>query len=976
MRTRRTQVAVSKLILAALPALFGCGALPPEAMTETTNTESSAAASASEVERLKLPSLWTSGPWNGSVGTFLADVTGGGTADLVAVSGSGIKVRPSSGSGFLPELNWSPSFVGSVANFIADVTGDGRADAVAIDASDVWVRRSTGTSFGAQETWLLTGFSGTVATHLVDVTGDKRADLVAFNASDVKVRRSNGSTFGSTEVWLQTSFQGSNGTFVADVTGDGLADLIGISSTSVAVRRGYGSGFGAAEVWHSDSVAGTVATRVADMTGDGLADVVAIHERQIVMYRGNRWLFGPREVIQNGTYAAGSWQLADVTGGADKRADVVHRPANEPIIVRSAQNRRIPLRFVQLLPMGGTPLTNQQLMNTVATANKAFLSAGIEFHVPAWNFHNVFNNELSDVRPKQISNPNASACSSPESEWRPDSLSESTLKLAVEQFNPACNLGYSDFAQIPRHRQLMWYVSGRCTWSGEILIYISTYCTNDGAHPAMSNHLIMDREDGMVFRNETNNTLAHELGHYLGLPHIWDGGAGHTDPETGLLALNSSFWDLVYGPGLITFDNRPTAQAFEASLLPIQIKGQGWYCPSNDPAKPCPSQVYPPGTLGLGMVGTPVRDTGSVWVTGDRRLKGLSLRTPSDGMNSINLMQYSYADPSGTHENRVRELSISQIEQLHAHFGRNNDIAGQILAASGAVLWADRPRLGLEGPAGATYRFVKTPGTAKIGPGTIASNGAETWVVGTSPFDQHGNQVHRWNPTLRRWDSINAGARQIALVSNGWTTFANVTPWAITTSPDPTIALPNAGVVKRWNGSTFADILNGTGLCVTSLAVGPRDAGTSLPYAWATGCTLGANGNRPIFRYRQLDGIGGWVQVIGAAVQVAVDQKGIPFARTNEGTVWQAVLDANGMPTGWNQLPMPTGRSAKYLATGGNRFFPQPPVALGDDGHIFTRSSLGTWFDAATPAPTLAQITGTMPFVWAVASDQTIWYGR
>ena len=78
---------------------------------------------------------WSHGPCFGSIGTFFADVDGDGRADCILVNSDTVTVRRSTGNDFGPgpqaNEDWThgPCF-GSKGTFFADVTGDGKADII------------------------------------------------------------------------------------------------------------------------------------------------------------------------------------------------------------------------------------------------------------------------------------------------------------------------------------------------------------------------------------------------------------------------------------------------------------------------------------------------------------------------------------------------------------------------------------------------------------------------------------------------------------------------------------------------------------------------------------------------------------------------------------------------------------------------------------------------------------------------------
>lgn len=136
--------------------------------------------------------------------TFLADVTGDGRADGVAVNPGDIWVAASNGSTLATPRRWlGGGFFGDRGVFFADVNRDGRADGVAVNGDSVWVTLSQrpdsgfyGTSFSAPQRWRSGAFSGELGVLVGDVNNDQRAVLVAVNPFSVWVSLSGGTSFG------------------------------------------------------------------------------------------------------------------------------------------------------------------------------------------------------------------------------------------------------------------------------------------------------------------------------------------------------------------------------------------------------------------------------------------------------------------------------------------------------------------------------------------------------------------------------------------------------------------------------------------------------------------------------------------------------------------------------------------------------------------------------------------------------------
>jgi MYXO-CTERM domain-containing protein len=193
----------------------------------------------------------------------VSDVNGDGHADLVSVNADGNAwVWPGTASGGFGGA--VPSFDGTLdsANLdgtghfivgVADVTGDGKSDLVAVNADGnayVWPGGSDG-KFGTA----VPSFDGTLdsvnldgAGHLIvgvsDVTGDGKADLVSVNSGDGNAWVWSGGADGtfsgavaSFEGTLNISNLDGTGHFivgVADTTGDGKSDLVSMNEDGSA----------------------------------------------------------------------------------------------------------------------------------------------------------------------------------------------------------------------------------------------------------------------------------------------------------------------------------------------------------------------------------------------------------------------------------------------------------------------------------------------------------------------------------------------------------------------------------------------------------------------------------------------------------------------------------------------------------------------------------------------------------------------
>jgi hypothetical protein len=505
---------------------------------------------------------------------------------------------------------------------------------------------STGSTFNASETWSTTAFAGSLGTLFADVNADGRADAIALQTNGVFVRRSTGSSFLASETWSTTQFFGQGGTAFADVDGDGKADAIAFSNSGIFVRRSTGSGLAPIETWSSGAVAGNVATLFTDATADGAADMIAVNTDGVWMRRSNRFNFGSSELLADQT-SAGTPQVADLSG--DKRADITEVTSSGILVTRSRE-RVINLRFVQISGTTSPILSETQIDTALATANDVYKPLGVSF--VKVGSHLVTSSALADLMVSDCQP--GQPCGAPVSE---------VAKLK-DPFNPSCDIG--NVSNVKESDQLM-LVSTRCGFRGEIPVWIVRtvwFDPNDGLTKDYASVGYFPQNVVLMHPGDMGGSgalMSHEIGHFFGLPHVWQGGGFNTQTQTqeGL----SMFWDLVYrtsGTSIIPFANKAEAAASESQLRIIQTadpENNGWFCPSGDPNKPCPPNPVV-GTLGFRIPDA----TGAtqVFYTGSNLLKGLGLRLPNNDP-TLNTMSYNYPPVL----QRTPSFSLSQMEQMH-----------------------------------------------------------------------------------------------------------------------------------------------------------------------------------------------------------------------------------------------------------------------------------------------------------------------
>ena len=230
---------------------------------------------------------------------YFADVTGDGADDAIVVNPDGVWIIPNAGKQdslgghFKGAATYWGGHKGQLGTFFADVTGDGKADMIAIDTGAVRVSTSTGSApFLADTVWINSPFSAVRGIELTDINGDGKADFVwntradfnvPDNACNFKVRYSNGSSFAGAGTCLANLplpyAVGSHGWF-ADVTGPdsdqkSRADYIYYDNGGVWVAKNSPTGFKTPTLWLSMPTSWLgLPLLFADINGDGKKDFV------------------------------------------------------------------------------------------------------------------------------------------------------------------------------------------------------------------------------------------------------------------------------------------------------------------------------------------------------------------------------------------------------------------------------------------------------------------------------------------------------------------------------------------------------------------------------------------------------------------------------------------------------------------------------------------------------------------------------
>jgi hypothetical protein len=248
-------------------------------------------------------SYWVREGFYGERGNLLADVTGDGRADLLAL-GATVRLRAAVGSSFGTETVIAENFSGAASAAAGDVDADGDADVVVLSGGVLSIHRGGATGLSLAEAWSDELAGDVLALHLADINGDGREDAVLVRPDRLEVLRSSGADFGSPEPFLEGVAMGPPGFHFGDVTGDGLADAIGIDRARTAIFVSDGARFIPEEQrWLPMPPIGERGNYVADVTGDGVADVVVHRHASISLYASSgAGTFVPVQIASDAYY--------------------------------------------------------------------------------------------------------------------------------------------------------------------------------------------------------------------------------------------------------------------------------------------------------------------------------------------------------------------------------------------------------------------------------------------------------------------------------------------------------------------------------------------------------------------------------------------------------------------------------------------------------------------------------------------------
>ncbi|MFJ9924212.1 FG-GAP-like repeat-containing protein [Streptomyces rubiginosohelvolus] len=307
------------------------------------------------------------GWWAGLGARFVADVTGGGRADILGVKpAKGVVTSPSRGDGTFDDeeaVLHPPAPSANTADLwtLADLNGDGRPDAVTLATDGVRVspQAEDGTFAAASGEPVLKAFGhGEEAggwhadkhpRYLADTTGNGRTDIIGCHDDGVWISLQNDDgTFAplTDEPVLKAFGHGEEAggwhadkhpRYLADTTGNGRTDIIGCHYDGVWVSLQNDDGtfeeplyvlddFGTEQGWKTVEEHPRFLTRT---TSGEAVDIVGFGPQGVVVARGRGdGTFEPAKLVLNDFGTAQGWTskkhlrfLTDVTG--DGNPDVI-----------------------------------------------------------------------------------------------------------------------------------------------------------------------------------------------------------------------------------------------------------------------------------------------------------------------------------------------------------------------------------------------------------------------------------------------------------------------------------------------------------------------------------------------------------------------------------------------------------------------------------------------------------------------------
>jgi hypothetical protein len=213
---------------------------------------------------------------------IMADFTGDGRTDILAVSGNEITVSLGQRDGSFTPVTTSLLIPFGTGRFnVGDVNGDGKPDLILNygDHFEVWLGNGDGT-FTYSNSVALTNVASDFVAAVSDLDGNRKGDIILAPDADVAVALSplaifygNGDGTFQPPVFVPVSHRYSWIT-AADLNTDGMLDLVMTDGASIAVMMNLGAGAFGPETDYISGRSVSVPVNVVDVNGDGLPDIV------------------------------------------------------------------------------------------------------------------------------------------------------------------------------------------------------------------------------------------------------------------------------------------------------------------------------------------------------------------------------------------------------------------------------------------------------------------------------------------------------------------------------------------------------------------------------------------------------------------------------------------------------------------------------------------------------------------------------
>jgi hypothetical protein len=384
----------------------------------------------------------------------------------------------------------------------------------------------------------------------------------------------------------------------------------------------------------------------------------------------------------------------------------------------------IPIRFVQFVDDDSQILSDGLVQHNIDVANEIFRPAEIRFFLR--DNIVVRDSEFTDLYLRDASGAHIlDAEGNPvhgDYSWPVNILTSPLIWPLIWPDRDSC----PGFVRPPGNSEHRYHAQMRagtyCCAENEILVYINQGPSNGGQYPWYSR--IIGMSSGHMHRpgsSRNRTTFAHEIGHYLGLPHtfpsqrhfgmdydlarivdpppddeppegqrVYETHDNLVNPQTGETAELSLFWDLVFKPGCdssphVYFQSQAEAAQYDGQLQPIEQWLNGLFCVPYDSA--CAGVSSPFTTLELTVAAGcrgPARYYGwcsfgpgpgpllcispvEVLYTGDPRVAAFSRFGQTPDKIQANVMSYGYDMADGSAAEDIIErafLCESQLEQI------------------------------------------------------------------------------------------------------------------------------------------------------------------------------------------------------------------------------------------------------------------------------------------------------------------------